>query len=401
MRNPEGNLALYAEREFAEFAVVKAVMVSDEHELGILDIGAQVERGVLGSKPFRDFGVCKEEHVLDAFFVNRVERKVQRRDNGIVCKREAHDLEAVFVEDRRLAGIVAQVVDGHLLCHATDRLYRLGVRAATQVEGSIEIEYYSFYRGFHANQYSIFFIFRRMKTPDSRFYCPLITVGNITLDENESTHAVRVCRACVGDVLQLSDGVGHFADAIIEVANAKACVVRVDSVIEAERPRPKVSLGIACLKDDALEEVVFHAAQTEIDKIIFLRTDFSQEPKNSDLKKTVRRAELKSLVSLKQSKKAWMTNIEGPVEFDKWLEGYNGDLILCDIDGERQLDLSGSGANENATPITLLVGPEGGFSPREIEAIKTFRNGKVHLLNLGNTRLRARTAAIIALGKIL
>ena len=237
-----------------------------------------------------------------------------------------------------------------------------------------------------------------MKTPDSRFYCPLITVGTITLDENESTHAVRVCRACVGDVLQLSDGVGHFADAVIEVADAKACVVRVDNVIEAERPRPKVSLGIACLKDDALEEVVFHAAQTEIDKIIFLRTDFSQEPKNSDLKKTVRRAELKSLVSLKQSKKAWMTAIEGPVEFDKWLESYKGDLILCDIDGERQLNLN---ASESDTSVTLLVGPEGGFSPREIEAIKTFQNGKVHLLNLGNTRLRARTAAIIALGKIL
>lgn len=240
-----------------------------------------------------------------------------------------------------------------------------------------------------------------MKTPDSRFYCPLITAGTITLDENESSHAVRVCRACVGDVLQLSDGVGHFADAVIEVADAKACVVRVDTVIESERARPKVSLGIACLKDDALEEVVFHAAQTEIDKIIFLRTDFSQEPKNSDLKKTVRRAELKSLVSLKQSKKAWMTAIEGPVEFDKWLASYQGDLILCDIDGDRQLNLSGSGANEDAAPITLLVGPEGGFSPREIEAIKTFQNGKVHLLNLGNTRLRARTAAIIALGKIL
>lgn len=243
-----------------------------------------------------------------------------------------------------------------------------------------------------------------MKTPDSRFYCPLISVGTITLDENESSHAVRVCRACAGDTLQLSDGVGHYADALIEVADAKACQVRVDTVIEAERARPKVSLGIACLKDDALEEVVFHAAQTEIDKIIFLRTDFSQEPKNSDLKKTVRRAELKSLVSLKQSKKAWMTAIEGPVEFDKWLESYKGDLILCDIDGDCQLNLSGTdnaSDSSDSAPITLLVGPEGGFSPREIEAIKAFQNGKVHLLNLGNTRLRARTAAIIALGKIL
>lgn len=241
-----------------------------------------------------------------------------------------------------------------------------------------------------------------MKTPDSRFYCPLISVGTIILDENESSHAVRVCRAVNGEILQLCDGLGHYADATITKADAKACEVRVDTVEDAPLKRPRLNLGIACLKDDALEEVVFHAAQTETDSIIFLRTDYSQEPKNSDLKKTVRRAELKSLVSLKQSKKPWMTRIEGPIEFDKWLKDYQGDLILCDIDGERKLDINeGAAENSNATPVTLLVGPEGGFSPREIEAIKAFKNGKVHLLNLGNTRLRARTAAIIALGKIL
>ena len=243
-----------------------------------------------------------------------------------------------------------------------------------------------------------------MKTPDSRFYCPLISVGTIVLDENESSHAVRVCRAANGDTLQLCDGLGHYADAIITKADAKACEVRVDTVEDAPFKRPRLNLGIACLKDDALEEVVFHAAQTETDSVIFLRTDYSQEPKNSDLHKLVRRSELKSLVSLKQSKKPWMTRIEGPIEFDKWLKDYQGDLILCDIDGERKLDLGLGECVEDGTPakpVTLLVGPEGGFSPREIEAIKTFQNGKVHLLNLGNTRLRARTAAIIALGKVL
>ena len=241
-----------------------------------------------------------------------------------------------------------------------------------------------------------------MKTPDSRFYCPLITVGTIILDENESSHAVRVCRAANGNILQLCDGLGHYADATITKADSKSCEVRVDTVEDAPFKRPRLNLAIACLKDDALEEVVFHVAQTETDSIIFLRTDYSQEPKNSDLKKTVRRAELKSLVSLKQSKKAWMTRIEGPIEFDKWLKDYQGDLILCDIDGERNLKLDESAAeNVSAKPITLLVGPEGGFSPREIEAVKSFTNGKVHLLNLGNTRLRARTAAVIALGKIL
>ncbi len=235
-----------------------------------------------------------------------------------------------------------------------------------------------------------------MKTPDSRFYCPLITAGRLVLDENESTHAVRVCRATVGDILQLSDGLGHYADATIVKADAKACEVQVDTVVVAGNERPKVSLAIACLKDDALEEVVFHAAQTEIDSIIFLRTDYSQEPKNSDLKKTVRRAELKALVSLKQSKKPWLTRIEGPVEFKEWLKGYKGDLVLCDMDGD-----NAPSAQDLATTTTLLVGPEGGFSPAEIEAVKNFSEGRVHLMKLGNTRLRARTAAIIALGKIV
>lgn len=244
-----------------------------------------------------------------------------------------------------------------------------------------------------------------MKTPDSRFYCPLIATGKITLDENESSHAVRVCRATAGDTLQLCDGLGHYADATIVNANAKACEVQVDTVENAPAAKPRLNLAIGCLKDDALEEVVFHAAQTELDCITFLRTEFSQEPKNSDLHKLVRRSELKSLVSLKQSKKPWLTHIAGPVEFDKWLESYKGDLILCDIDGERQLDretiLGELDGSANAAPVTLLVGPEGGFSPKEIEAVKKYAGGKIHLLNLGNTRLRARTAAIVALGKLL
>jgi 16S rRNA (uracil1498-N3)-methyltransferase len=177
-------------------------------------------------------------------------------------------------------------------------------------------------------------------------------------------------------------------------ADPKACEVRIDKFDTVSTERPKLNLAIACLKDDALEEVVFHAAQTEIDTIYFLRTDFSQEPKNSDLHKLVRRAELKSLVSLKQSKKPWLTRIEGPIEFDRWLDTYEGDLVLCDINGDKN-------APTLDQRTSLLVGPEGGFSDKEISRIKSYQRGKTTLINLGNTRLRARTAAIIALGKFV
>ena len=251
-----------------------------------------------------------------------------------------------------------------------------------------------------------------MKTPDSRFYCPNIQSGRVTLDENESAHAVKVCRAAQGDVLELCDGQGHFAVGTIVTADPKACQVEISKVETPKPHRPLLNLAIACLKDDALEEVVFHAAQTEIASITFLRTDYSQEPKNSDLHKLVRRSELKSLVSLKQSKKPWLTEICGPVEFREWLKGYHGDLILCDVDGEKTAPkevtdkLASNPASDNksdatSTPVTLLVGPEGGFSPDEIRMTQEFTGGKSYALNLGNTRLRARTAAIVALGKLL
>lgn len=231
------------------------------------------------------------------------------------------------------------------------------------------------------------------------------------MDENESAHAVKVCRAAQGDILELCDGQGHFAVGTIVTADPKACQVEISKVERPKPNRPLLNLAIACLKDDALEEVVFHAAQTEIGSITFLRTDYSQEPKNSDLHKLVRRSELKSLVSLKQSKKPWLTEICGPVEFKEWLKGYRGDLILCDVNGEKTAPkeitdklacANAVGApDETPTPVTLLVGPEGGFSPDEIRLTREFTGGKSYALNLGNTRLRARTAAIVALGKLL
>ena len=56
---------------------------------------------------------------------------------------------------------------------------------------------------------------------------------------------------------------------------------------------------------------------------------------------------------------------------------------------------------EISKETTLLVGPEGGFSKKEIELVKSYSRGEVKLLKLGRTRLRARTAAIVGIGKVV
>ena len=233
-----------------------------------------------------------------------------------------------------------------------------------------------------------------MKSPDTRFYVPELTTGTLSLSGEESAHAIRVCRARPGDVLNLTDGKGHFAKGIVEKADARDCQLKIEKLETSDRTKPKLHLGLACLKDDANEEVALHVSEMEVASITLLRTEHSEEPKDSSLQKVVRRCELKALVSLKQSPKAWLTETRGPIPFEEWLKAYDGDIILCDMDGEDSI-------GEVTKDTTLLVGPEGGFSHQEIEKIKAYSRGEVKLLKLGKTRLRARTAAIVGIGKMV
>lgn len=236
-----------------------------------------------------------------------------------------------------------------------------------------------------------------MKMPDTHFFHPTLLSGELILSEEESHHAIKSYRAQIGDSLLLCDGKGKIAEGKILEANPKGCKVYIDNPIIVEENPPQLQLAIACLKDDANEEVTFHAAQTNVSKIILLRTEHSQESKNSDLNRILRRCKLKSRVSLKQSMKAWETEIEGPFELKEWLKNVQGTLVLCDMNGQKDFEKK----SDSNIPTTLLIGPEGGFSNQEIELIKNAPQAKTQMLQLGKTRLRARTAALLAIGKLI
>ncbi|NLO23866.1 MAG: 16S rRNA (uracil(1498)-N(3))-methyltransferase [Fibrobacter sp.] len=235
-----------------------------------------------------------------------------------------------------------------------------------------------------------------MKSPDTHFFHPDLHAGKHFLLADEAHHAIKVYRAKLGTVLNLCDGKGSFAKAEIVDIHSNGCEIWIREEPVFQKPKPLLSLAIACLKEEAIQDFVFHATQTELDQITFLRTDYSQEPKKSNCQKIIRKAEAKSLVGLKQSKKAWLTSINGPLPFHEWLKSYSGDLIFADIHGVSAANLKALERN-----TTLLVGPEGGFSEAEIQKIQSFQNGAVQSLQLGNSRLRAQTAAIMAVGALL
>jgi len=225
---------------------------------------------------------------------------------------------------------------------------------------------------------------------DSNFFLDTLTLGETTLSQSESSHITKAFRAHKGDTLTLCDGKGRFADAELADIAQEACKVYIKSISEQE-PRPQVHLAIGCLSDGGEEEIVFHAAQMPLAAIHLLRTERSQEPRDSELGRLRRRMESKSLVALKQSRKSWLTEIKAPVFLNDFLENFKGNLIVCDQVGNSSLPAI-------SYPLSLVIGPEGGFSHNELEAMK---NKNAAFLSLGSTRLRSISAPIFALGKIV
>ncbi|GBU24975.1 ribosomal RNA small subunit methyltransferase E [Fibrobacteria bacterium R8-3-H12] len=214
-------------------------------------------------------------------------------------------------------------------------------------------------------------------------------LGEATLSQAESAHIIRSFRAKKGDSLTLCDGKGRFADAELAEVAQNACKVYIKSISKQE-PEPQVHLAVGCLSDGGEEEIVFHAAQMPLAAIHLLRTERSQEPRDSELSRLRRRMESKSLVALKQSRKSWLTEIKAPVFLNDFLENFKGNLIVCDKIGNSTLSAI-------SYPLSIIIGPEGGFSHKELEAMK---NKNAHFLSLGPTRLRSISAPIFALGKI-
>jgi 16S rRNA (uracil1498-N3)-methyltransferase len=234
-----------------------------------------------------------------------------------------------------------------------------------------------------------------MRILDSNFFLENLEPGIAALNPYESSHLAKVFRARPGDSLTLCDGKGSLANAeLVEVA-PESCKVLIKSVSDPEE-QPKIHLAISCLTDGGEEEIVFHAAQLPLAAIHLLRTERSLEPRDSDLGKLRRRMEAKSLVALKQSRKTWLTEIKVPICLNEFLESFKGNLIVCDQRGEDTLPIGHSSKRGELTAV--LTGPEGGFSPAELEMMKS---KGAFFLSLGATRLRSVSAPIFALAKII
>lgn len=222
------------------------------------------------------------------------------------------------------------------------------------------------------------------------FYTPEIKNSTYTLNSIESKHCVRVLRLKEGDHIQLIDGRGSFYTAEITDANQKSCKVKcIETIKEYGKRNFSLHIAIAPTKNiDRIEWFMEKTTEIGIDTYTSLLCDHSE-------RKIVKDERLMRIITsaVKQSLKAYHPTLNPLTKFKDFIkQDFKGQKFIahCEEGTEKKVLQDLYIQNED---VTILIGPEGDFSPSEIEMA---RNAGFKEISLGNSRLRTETAGLVA-----
>lgn len=213
----------------------------------------------------------------------------------------------------------------------------------------------------------------------------------------EAQHAIRVKRLEAGDTVQFLNGKGRIGLARVDETRKTArhgweMVCTLTQLSVADRPRVTLEVLTAVPKGDRLEQLVDGLVQAGAASWAPLACERAVvEPREGKLARLVRVTQEAS----KQSGRPWALTLEEGVEFDAVLEAQPASpVILADGSGVPIHRLFVSEASlRTATSIRLLIGPEGGWSDRELAAART---AGVFVASFGPHVMRIETAAVVA-----
>jgi 16S rRNA (uracil1498-N3)-methyltransferase len=221
------------------------------------------------------------------------------------------------------------------------------------------------------------------------FYTPDLSGRNYTLDETESKHGVRVLRLGKGDEIVLVDGRGGWFTAAIEDANPKRCTVKVvNEYLNFGRRTFRVHMAMAPTKNiDRTEWFLEKATEIGIDRVTPLLCQHSErkEIKTDRLEKVM-------ISAMKQSLKAYLPQLDEMIRFTEFIrQPFDGQKFIAHCE-EQHRDLLKNIVKPGENYL-ILIGPEGDFSPEEIEM--ALQSG-FQPVSLGKSRLRTETAGVVA-----
>ncbi|MEJ2190011.1 MAG: RsmE family RNA methyltransferase [Acidobacteriota bacterium] len=210
----------------------------------------------------------------------------------------------------------------------------------------------------------------------------------IQLDGNEARHAAGALRLRPGDGVTLIDGSGCMAEAVLrELAKGRASA-EVLSVREEAPPEGEgVTLALAVLHGRGMDWAVEKSVEVGVKRFIPVVGERTQAGRKAALDRAPHWGRI-ALQALKQCKRTWAMEVAEPLTPGEVAEIFGAQRggVVADRHGVSVTELPASARR------FLLVGPEGGFAPSEMNL---FADLGWPRLRLGPHVLRSETAAVV------
>ena len=228
-----------------------------------------------------------------------------------------------------------------------------------------------------------------------RLYCDaaLHDGAELTLDRDQSHYLINVLRYQTGQDVLIFNGVDGEYRASIAVADRKKAQLSCHEQTRPQDPMPNLTLVFAPIKKARIDFIAEKATELGVGRIQPVMTDFTQVSRvNTD------RMAANAIEAAEQTGRTTIPSVNQPISLqnllEDWPEGCH--IIFCDEDyaGTASFAFQQQVASLQG-PAAILIGPEGGFSPRERDMIRGHKAAVP--VSLGQNILRADTAMLAAL----
>lgn len=220
----------------------------------------------------------------------------------------------------------------------------------------------------------------------------------VTLTGPEAHHAAAVRRVRVGEEVTVGDGRGAWLTGQVESVAPREVVVRIRERTDAPAPRPRLVLVQALAKGDRDELAVQAATELGVDEIVPWQA--ARSVSRWDAAKAAKgRARWATIVreAAKQAHRAWLPEVAELTTTAQLARRAEASVVLV-LEPTAAERLSALGVTEgDERDIVLVVGPEGGIAPEELNALTA---AGARTVRLGDTVLRTSTAGPAALAVV-
>ncbi|WP_299381877.1 16S rRNA (uracil(1498)-N(3))-methyltransferase [uncultured Lacinutrix sp.] len=222
------------------------------------------------------------------------------------------------------------------------------------------------------------------------FYNPEITetTAQFSFSKEESKHIIKVLRKKIGDTMHITNGAGWLFSAEIISDNIKNCVAEIKTKQFQKQPKSHLHLAVAPTKmNDRYEWFLEKATEIGIQEITPIICDHSE-------RKIIKQERFEKILqsAMKQSLSCYLPKLNNAIAFKDFIkQEFKDNLFIAHCEETNRKSLKQQLEQNKNT--TILIGPEGDFSTKEIEMAV---NSEFIPVTLGETRLRTETAAIVA-----